>query len=209
MNVIWPKEHGKLIKNQSWVSNIGLIRPPRTGLRTPGSLETQLKPYQKHAAPHPSFYQKVHPDNLFGNQFGEETHYNTWQTQPDNFDKPSHRFQPKPDAATYGQGMVHHLILSVSNVPWTKVGCVLPVVISSDWGSKRTAIIRKTRPTLSSEYTKLLDIKDFLNHWKKRNSDRNQRIKSQIFQNSWIISEISFMNNNKRTMKDFKTESTN
>ena len=97
---------------------IGLIRPPRTGPQNPncknylyfGPFETRLKPYQKHAAPHPSFYQKVHPDNLFGNQFGEETHYNTWQTQPDNFDKPSHRFQPKPDAATYGQGMVHYLI---------------------------------------------------------------------------------------------------
>ena len=75
-----------------------------------GLFQTQLKPYQKHAAPHPSFYQKVHPDNLFVNQFGEETHYNTWQTQPDNFDKPSHRFAPKPDAATYGQGMVPHIM---------------------------------------------------------------------------------------------------
>ena len=136
------------------------------------AFDTPVKPYQKHAAPHPSFYQKVHPDNLFGNQFGEETHYNTWQTQPDNFDKPSHRFAPKPDAATYGQGMVNYQTINFQ------------------------LKLEKISRCLS-------------NFSKKPNSGRNQLIKSQIFQNNWIISETSSMNSSRKTMKDFKIASTN
>ena len=136
------------------------------------AFDTPVKPYQKHAAPHPSFYQKVHPDNLFGNQFGEETHYNTWQTQPDNFDKPSHRFAPKPDAATYGQGNVNY--------------------------------------QADNYQLKLEKISQYLsNSSKKPNLGRNRLIKSQIFQNNWIISETSSINSSRKTMKDFKIASTN
>ena len=52
----------------------------------------------KHAAPHPSFYQRVHPD--WNKDTGEESLYSTWKDEPDqNFDKGLYR----QDANFYGQ----------------------------------------------------------------------------------------------------------
>ena len=52
----------------------------------------------KHAAPHPSFYQRVHPD--WNKDTGEESHYATWEDQPDqNFKEGMYR----QDANFYGQ----------------------------------------------------------------------------------------------------------
>ena len=52
----------------------------------------------KHAAPHPSFYQRVHPD--WNKDTGEESHYATWKDEPDrHFEKGMYR----QDANFYGQ----------------------------------------------------------------------------------------------------------